>query len=147
MKRAFVMASAAAYVLAFPSYAQDPHAHDANPPTAAAKKPSEPASDRQFSEHMKQMQAIHERMIAASTPEERQKAMEDARTAMQQSMASMQGMMGKGGMMGSGRAGGSQADRMHGMEQRLDMMQMMMQMMMDQQGMGGTGMGGPGAAK
>ena len=94
-------------------------------------------------EHMKKMQALHDKMMGAATAEERQKAMEEARKEMQDSMAMMKPMMQGGGMMGGGMMGGKgkSADtgaQMQMMGKRLDMMQMMMQMMMDQQGMSGA---------
>jgi hypothetical protein len=90
----------------------------------------------QMDEHMKKMQALHDKMMGAATPEERQKAMTEARKEMQDSMAMMGPMMQGGGMMGGkGKAGDTQAE-MQMMGKRMDMMQMMMQMMMDQQGMG-----------
>jgi hypothetical protein len=91
-------------------------------------------------EHMKKMQALHDKMMSAATPEERQKAMEDARKEMQDGMTMMKPMMQGGGMMGSGMMAqkGKSADsnaQMQMMGKRMDMMQMMMQMMMDEQGM------------
>jgi hypothetical protein len=94
----------------------------------------------QMDEHMKKMQALHDRMMSAATPEERQKAMEDARNEMQNSMGMMRPMMQGGAMMGGGMMGengrprGAQA-QMQMIGKRMDMMQMMMQVMMDQQGM------------
>jgi hypothetical protein len=87
-------------------------------------------------EHMKKMQALHERMMGAATPEEHQKAMEEARKEMQESMALMKPMMHGGGKMGGGMMGGKgkfgdAQDQMQMMGKRMDMMQMMM----DQQGM------------
>jgi hypothetical protein len=101
----------------------------------------------QMDEHMKKMQALHDKMMSAATPEERQKAMDEARKEMQAGMTLMQPMMHGGGMMGGGMMGqkGKPADtnaQMQMMGKRMDMMQMMMQMMMDQQGM----MGPRGAA-
>jgi hypothetical protein len=37
-------------------------------------------------EHMKKMQALHDRMMSAATPEERQSAMQEARKEMQPSV-------------------------------------------------------------
>jgi len=96
----------------------------------------------QMDEHMKTMQALHDRMMRATTPEERQKIMDEQRRAMQAGMAMMNQMQG-GGMMSGMGAGmmaqkGTSADagaQMQMMQKRMDMMQMMMQSMMDQQGM------------
>jgi hypothetical protein len=129
-------------------------AQDAKAP-AQAPKASQPATGTDakaqmagMDEHMKKMQGLHDKMMSAATPEERQKAMEEARKEMQASMATMQPMMQGGGMMGGGMMGGgggmtaqkgapSINPQMQMMEKRMDMMQMMMQMMMDQQGMMG----------
>ena len=97
----------------------------------------------QMDEHMKKMQALHDRMMSAATPEERQKAMEEARKEMQEGMTVMKPMMQSGGMMDSGmmaekgKSGDAQT-QMELMGKRMDMMQMMMQMMLDQQGMAGA---------
>jgi hypothetical protein len=97
----------------------------------------------QMDEHMKKMQALHDKMASAATSEDRQKVMDEQRKEMQGSMAMMNPMMQGGAMMGG--AGGSTmgqkgrpADanaQMQMMQKRMDMMQMMMQTMMDQQGM------------
>jgi hypothetical protein len=101
----------------------------------------------QMDEHMKKMQALHERMASATTPEERQKVMDEQRKEMQAGMGMMNQMQG-GGMMG-GMGGGMMAQKgrpadqktqMQMMEKRMDMMQMMMQTMMDQQGAAAGGM-------
>jgi hypothetical protein len=93
-------------------------------------------------DHMKKMQALHEKMTSAASPEERQKLMDEQRKEMQSGMALMAPMM-QGGMMGGMGAGtmggqkGKPADanmQMQMMQKRMDMMQMMMQTMMDQQG-------------
>jgi hypothetical protein len=94
-------------------------------------------------EQMRKMQSLHDRMMGATTPEERQKVMDEQRKEMQGCMAMMTPMMQGGGMMGgmgSGTMGqkGKPADantQMQMMQKRMDMMQMMMQTMMDQQGM------------
>ena len=123
-------------------------AQDAKAP-AQAPKASQPATATDakaqmagMDEHMKKMQALHDKMTSATTPEERQKAMEEARKEMQASMATMQPMIQGGGMMGGGMMGQKGAPnvnaQMQMMEKRRDMMQMMMQMMMDQQGMMGA---------
>jgi hypothetical protein len=115
---------------------------DAKAPGASGKAATAPSSMptmAQMDEHMKKMQALHEKMMDAATPEERQKAMDEARKEMQESMAMMQGggMMGGGMMGGKGKSGDAQA-QMQMMGKRMDMMQMMMQMMLDQQGMTGA---------
>ena len=54
------------------AFAQDAKAPGASSPAAAAPMMA------QMDEHMKKMQALHDRMMSAATPEERQKAMEEA---------------------------------------------------------------------
>jgi formylmethanofuran dehydrogenase subunit B len=129
-------------------------AQDAKTPGASGKSAAAPSMPMmgQMDEHMKKMQALHDRMMGAATPEERQKVMDEARKEMQESMATMKPMMHGGGMMGGGmmgekgKAGDAQA-QMQMMGKRMDMMQMMMQMMMDQQGMMGGAKSGDVAPK
>jgi hypothetical protein len=122
--RPFVIAfGAAAFTLA--AAAQDDHQahHPASAPAATvpAKKPGAPAG---MDMQMKAMQAMHEKMMAAKTPQERQALMAEHMKTMQDGMAMMNGM--KGGGMPS-----DPATRQRMMEMRMDMMQSMMQMMMD----------------
>jgi hypothetical protein len=76
---------------------------------------------------MKAMQAMHDRMLAAKTPEERNALMAEQMRLMQGGMG-MMGRMGPGAMAGKP---GDMAGRQGMMEQRMDMMQSMMQMMID----------------
>lgn len=140
MKKTLNALMTAAMLIAgpIPAFAQqpaaDPHAHDAQA-SAPANSQASAQTMRQMDEHMKRMQSLHERMMQASTPEERQKVMDEARKEMQAGMSTMGPMMQ--GMMapGKGTKGEptSEARRLQMMEKRMDMMQMMMQMMMDQQ--------------
>src|SRR5450755_1147297 len=92
---------------------------------------------------MKARQEMHQKMMNAKTPEERNALMAEHMKAMQGGMSMMEGM---GGMDGKGSVGGmggmaamsdpkdmpaDMAKRHRMMEQRMDMMQMMMEMMMD----------------
>ena len=94
----------------------------------------------QMDGHMKRMQALHEQRANATTPEDRQRLMDDQRREMQQGMAMMQAMPHSGSMMGGAGIGtmgqkGTPADQktqVQMMEKRMDMMQTMMQVMMDQ---------------
>ena len=97
----------------------------------------------QMDEHIKKMQTLHDKMVGATSPEERQKVMDEQGKEMQACMAMMSPMMQGGGMMG-GMGGGTMGQKgkpadpgaqMQMMQKRMDMMQMMMQTMMDQQGM------------
>lgn len=101
---------------------------------------------------MKNMQAMHEKMMGAKNPAERNSLMTEHMKSMEGGMAMMEGMGGMGGMhdapatagsaaapaMGggmSGNMGGNMGGGMGAhhqmMEKRMQMMQMMMKMMMD----------------
>ena len=69
---------------------------------------------------MKSMQEMHDKMMAAKTPEERQTLMTEHMKTMQAGMSMMGEMRGAKGAMGP-----------DAMSKRMDMMEMMMQMMMD----------------
>ena len=146
MKRSLAIAVGTVALLA----AGMPLAQDANAPASkpgaitTQSSPSLSTSSRmgQMDEHMTKMQALHDRMTTAATPEERQKVMDEQRTEMQAGMSMMNQMQGGAmmGGMGTGMMGqkGKPADanaQMQMMQKRMDMMQMMMQTMMDQQGM------------
>ena len=97
------------------------HPATASGPSAKSKRP--PGVDQQ----MKQMQAMHEKMMAASTPEERAALMDEQMKSMQNGMQMMN-------MMKQDSSGMPMSGQKHEMmEMRLDMMQMMMQAMMDRQ--------------
>ena len=105
--------------------------------------------------HMKAMQEMHDKMMAAKTPEERNALMAEHMKTMQEGMAAMKsmgGMSGMSGMSGMNGMGGKEgmggmsgmsgmahakatpatmAQRQTMMEQRMDMMQSMMEMMAD----------------
>jgi len=89
---------------------------------------------------MKAMQEMHQKMMGAKTPEERQALMAEHMVAMQGGMAMMkdmhggQGMGASGGMAGMGDGKGMPADmarRHQMMTDHMAMMQMMMAMMAD----------------
>lgn len=80
-----------------------------------------------YADQMKAMRDMHDKLMAAKTPAERNALMTDQMKLMQNSMG-MMGGMGTGAMMGKP---GDMATRQAMMEQRMDMMQSMMQMMMD----------------
>lgn len=85
--------------------------------------PSMPGMEAQ----MKTMREMHDKMLAANTPEQRNALMAEHMKIMQNGM-SMMGDMGPGAMMAKP---GDMAARQGMLEQRMDMMQSMMQMMMD----------------
>ena len=78
--------------------------------------------------HMKAMQEMHDRMMAAKTPEERNALMGEHMKTMQEGMSMMKGM---GGMAGPKSPPTNMTERQTMMEQRMDMMQTMMEMMVD----------------
>ena len=84
-----------------------------------------------YADQMKAMRDMHDKMLAAKTPEERNALMAGQMKLMQNGMSMMGGMggMGAGAMMGG--KPGDMAAREGMMEQRMDVMQSMMQMMMD----------------
>jgi hypothetical protein len=146
MKKSLVMAVGTAFLLAAGMpLAQDAKAPASNPSTTRTQPGSSMnmgSQMGQIDEHMNKMQSLHDRMMSATTPEERQKVMDEQRKEMQSGMGMMNQMQG-GGMMGGTGGGmmgqkGKPADataQMQMMRKRMDMMQMMMQTMMDQQGM------------
>ena len=89
-----------------------------------------------YGEQMRAMQEMHEKMLAARTPEERNALMAAQMKLMQSGMNMMGGM---GGMGGTGHEGGGammgkpgdDAARQGMLDQRMDMMESMLQMMMD----------------
>src|SRR6266511_2319687 len=149
MKKSLTFGIGAALLFAgIVALAQDAKAPDPSGKTAATKYMP---SMSQMDEHMKKMQVLHDKMMKAATPEERQRTMEEARKEMQEGMTMMTPMMQGGGMMSGGMMAqkGKPADgntQMQMMNKRMDMMQMMMQMMMDQQGMMGAPKGAPPVA-
>lgn len=157
-----ILATTTLSLLAAPAFAAGNDEHDAHHPAAAAEQrlaqapqaaqgmgmgsttaaPSgAAAAPAGYAEQMKAMQSMHDKMLAAKTPEERNALMAEQMKLMEDGMAMMgrMGGMGMGGaaMMGGNRPGaapvqpGEMAARQGMMEQRMDMMQSMMQMMMD----------------
>lgn len=119
--------------------AQDHTAHHpADAPVASATEapPAPQMGQGQMAgmdRHMKAMQAMHEKMMAAKTPAERQALMGEHMKLMQDGMAMMKSMGGMSGMGAMQGGKGMEADmgaRQQMMEKRMDMMESMMQMMM-----------------
>jgi len=110
--------------------AQDHGAHHpANvvaPAPGTSKAPKVPPAQMEM--QMKSMQAMHQKMMDAKTPDERQALMGEHMKAMQDGMA-MMGQM----HTSDGKGGARMSPEMMG--KRMDMMEMMMQMMMDRDGM------------
>ena len=102
--------------------------------SAAAQGMATPEHSAKMDAQMKTMQGMHEKMMAAKTPEERSKLMAEHMKAMQDGMAMMGGMSGgagMGGMKGMQGMSGEMGTRHQMMEKRMEMMQTMMKMMMD----------------
>lgn len=132
------------------AYAQTGAAHVQHHPATTAKKASMPPAAKAdpmvmesmaaMDSKMMAMREMHDKVMAAKSPEERQALMSDHRKVMQDGM-SMMGSMGKmgdmkgmGGMPSGANTGGMSMDMMghHAMmEKRMEMMTSMMQMMMD----------------
>jgi hypothetical protein len=129
-------------------------AQEGKPPAKPGVPPAACCADAkaqmtQMNEHMARMQTLHDQLAKATTPQERQKLMDEQRREMQQGMNLMDQMRHGGAMMGGGMAMGQkgkpadQAMQMQMMQARMDMMQTMMHTMMDQQAAGGAMMAAP----
>ena len=126
---------------ALPAMAAAPMDAHAEHRAAAAASSAEMS---RFDDQVASMRALHARMSAAKTPEERAALMKDHMAAMHAGMAMMAQM--PGGMEGMGAKGdmpakGTKPAAMNGgmpaaheaMHHRMEMMEVMMQMMMDRQ--------------
>ena len=129
MRSVFVLAFAAA--LSTGALAQSDKEHAAHHPEGAsapaAKATPKAAAPAQMDMQMKSMQEMHEKMMAAKTPEERQALMTEHMKSMQGGMA----MMGQMNPPDAKSSGKPMSPEMMG--KRMDMMEMMMQMMMDRE--------------
>ncbi|MEC5206682.1 hypothetical protein [Vogesella urethralis] len=110
--------------------ANEAHHADTSAPSAVLKSApaaSKARTNKTMDAQMKKMQAAHDRMLAAKTPEERQAAMQVAMQTMKDGMAMMKKMR-MDGCQQRGRTTGSRADGMgmHGDGQMMDMMMKMM---------------------
>ena len=101
--------------------------------TASANSMATPDSMAKMDAQMKTMQGMHDKMMAAKTPDERSKLMAEHMKTMQDGMKMMDGMSGAGmgDMKGMQGMTGDMAARHQMMEKRMEMMQTMMKMMMD----------------
>jgi hypothetical protein len=142
--------SAMVIAMAFvPAYAATDAEHAAHHPAGSASAPATKAGMAKSNMDMqrmdmqiKGMQEMHEKMMAAKTPEERSALMADHMKTMQSGMGMMtemspHGMMDMKGMNGmKGDMKSDMSNHHHQMmEKRMDMMQSMMQMMMDRMAM------------
>ncbi|BAU73892.1 hypothetical protein [Metapseudomonas furukawaii] len=117
----------AALLISGPLLAAAIEEHHPDQAPAKAESQSAPAlgQEKAMAEQMKKMQAIHDRIAAAKTPEERQAAMREGMQAMKEGL----------GMMQNGCSGKDMGQHMKMMDSK--MMEMMMQMMDQQAGMMG----------
>ena len=115
--------------------------HDGHKPhhpagTAAADRtlPAKQSPDMaRMDSQMQAMQAMHDKMMAATTPEARNALMAEHMKTMKDGMGMMKSMGGKGmgGMSDPKAKPADMAQRQQMMEQRMDMIQSMMEMMVD----------------
>ena len=146
MKRAHSLALVLALsAIGAPAWAAADSQHDAHHPAGTAKAaPGKSGPDMtRMDTQMKVMREMHDKMMAAKTPGERNALMADHLKTMQESMRMMNATFpsGMGGMQGDKMGGmkedmkgglkGGMAARHQMMEKRMDMMQSMMQMMSD----------------
>jgi len=117
-----------------PSWAAQHDQHKAHHPAGSASAASKSMPGKttpemaRMANHTKAMQEMHDRMMAAKTPEERNTLMGEHMKTMQEGMSMMRGM---GGMAGPKSPPTNMTERQTMMEQRMDMMQTMMEMMVD----------------
>ena len=123
-----------------PSWASQHDQHKGHHPTGAASASAASSKSMpgkitpekaRMANHMRAMQAMHDKMMAAKTPEERDALMAEHMKTMQEGMGMMKGMGGMGGMASPKGAPTSMTERQSLLEQRMDMMQTMMEMMVD----------------
>ena len=120
-----------------PGWAADADDHQAHHPVGAASAPATKAmpgkartDTARMNSQMMAMQDMHDKMMAAKTPAERDALTAEHMKIMQDSMTMMNGMS-PGGMSGMAAMKGDMAARHQTMEARMEMMQATMQMMMD----------------
>ena len=108
---------------------------DTTRPGAATKPPAKPMhADKMaaMDQQMKAMRTMHDKMMAAKTPEQRQALMAEHMKLMHDGVGMMGGgMAGMGQMHGGKGMSGTGADHQKMMEKRMEMMESMMQMMLD----------------
>ena len=122
------------------SWAAQHDQHQGHHPAGSAAAPAGKATSgkttpemARMDNQMKAMQGMHDKMMAAKTPAEREALMAEHMKTMQEGMGMMKGMGGMGGMGGteSKATPADMTQRQRMMEQRMDMMQTMMEMMVD----------------
>ena len=119
------------------AWAADADSHQAHHPAGTASAPATKAMPgrtrpdmARMDSQMKAMHEMHDKMMAAKTPAERDALTAEHMKIMQDSMTMMNGMS-PGGMGGTSGTKGDMAAHHRTMESRMEMMQATMQMMMD----------------
>jgi hypothetical protein len=125
----------ALFTAAAPSWTAQHDQHKAHHPAgsasaaAAQSMATKTTPERaRMANQMTAMQEMHDKMMAAKTPEERSALMADHMKTLQDGMGMMKGMSG---MTGPKSPPADMTQRQSMMEQRMDMMQTMMEMMAD----------------
>ena len=133
MRRLLAFATTA--VLCTGALAQSDKDHAAHHPAGAssAVAPSKAPTPAQMDMQMKAMQEMHDKMMAAKTPEERQALMSEHMKTMHDGMAMMSQMHADGSAKAGAGMGGGMSMNPQMMGRRMDMMETMMQMMMDRE--------------
>lgn len=136
MKTLTMTALAAALVFTVPVFAEEAHHPEGAASTAKIAKPGASKavvkeSLNKMDTKMMAMHEMHEKMMAAKTPEERNALMADHMKAMQDGMSMMGGMGPDSKATMKGSMPSDPVARQQMMEKRMDMMESMMQMMMD----------------
>jgi len=124
---------------ALPGRSAEPEQHDAHHPAnvqATAKSPTKAQaapSDQmmKMDAHMKAMQDMHDKMMKAKTPEERQKLIAEHMKTMRDGMSMMKDGMMRGASGKAAMSPQTMQQRMDMMQKQMEMMQTMMHMMMD----------------
>lgn len=118
------------------AFADDAHHPESSAPKIAPVKATEAVNADKSGDQLAKMDAqmqlmrqMHEKMMAAKTPEERKALMGEQMKTMRDGMAMMNGMPMMNGMMDKGAKGKAMSPK--SMQKQMDMMTMMMQMMMD----------------
>lgn len=104
------------------------------PATTTSKSPVKSVNADKINlldQQLKLMQAMHEKMVSAKTPEERQALMIEHRKTMQTGIGTMKQMGGMHGMQAGKGMSGNMTDRQQMTEKRMEMMESMMQLMID----------------
>lgn len=128
----------ALFAASAPSWAAQHDQHKAHHPAGSASAATSKSMPGKTTPEMarmanqtKAMQEMHDKMMAAKTPEERNALMAEHMKTMQEGMGMMKGMGGMGGMAGPKSPPTNMSERQTMMDQRMEMMQTMMEMMVD----------------